>query len=615
MKPEVTVIMPSFNHLKYIDQAIDSVLQQEGVSIELIVIDDASTDGSQQHLAERAARDHFRLIQQAQNRGLNPNVVQAFNESQGEWIAVLASDDYFMPGKLKRQLELVQSNNWDGMYAGAIQLNPDGTQRRLRYQRFLKEISLGKAVHAVSTRDAALPLSQSGLFSRRIFQETLPLRNKYKLDDWTFLIETFRLYRMGFVDEPAFVYRLHDSNTHSDSWGTLPMRMEVACRLVEPQYRNENVANIFVTHASHLAGAGKYTDGLRYYLAAQMISPNFDQLAMFSKHLVAGMISRRRASIHQPTALQATPIRLNSAPASVSIGIITYNGVDFVEKAVRSALEQDYDPLQVVVADDASTDGTAERLQALATEYGPRLKVVLGTRNLGVTGNSNRMLEACDGDYIAIQGGDDVLLPGKISAQVAFMQAHPECALSYHEVEVFDSATDRTLYYFSEGQAFEGGADVVVEHGTFFCATSVMLRRDCLPPEGFDERIPLASDWLCWIKTLEKCSGRILWMPGVYARYRRHDRNVTRRSQKADYTEHGTTLDLLSSNPRLRASVQRKRTELAVLEAAEELRDGQPLNALRALRKGSPLALGRALIRVTQRKRLLEQKRARFKEQ
>jgi len=614
MKPDITVIIPSFNHLRYIDQAIDSVLQQEEVTVELIVIDDASTDGSQQHLAQRAARDRFRLIQQPQNRGLNPNLVQAFNESQGHWIAVLASDDYFVPGKLRRQLELVRSNNWDGMYAGAIQLDRDGTQRRLSYRRFVKEIALGKAVHAVSTRDVALPLSQSGLFSRRIFQETLPLRSKYKLDDWAFLIETFRHYRMGFVDEPAFVYRIHDSNTHSDSWGTLPMRMDVACRLVEPQYRNENVANLFVTHASHLAGAGKYTDGLRYYLAAQMISPNLDQLVRFSKHVVAGLIGRHRVSTQQPSILQAAPVDFRRMPPSVSVGIITYNGVEFVEQAVRSALDQEYEHLQVVVADDASTDGTADRLKELAAEYGPRLKLVLGTENLGVTGNSNRMLTACDGDLIAIQGGDDVLLPGKISAQVSFMQAHPECALSYHEVEVFDSATDRTLYYFSEGQTFEGGADVVVEHGTFFCATSVMVRRECIPPERFDERIPVASDWLFWVRTLEKCNGRILWMPGVYARYRRHDRNVTHRKQKADYTEHGITLDLLSSSPQLQTSVQRKRTELAVMEAVEEVRDGQPLNALRALRRGNSLALGIALIRVARRKRLLEKKRARFRE-
>ena len=212
----------------------------------------------------------------------------------------------------------------------------------------------------------------------------------------------------------------------------------------------------------------------------------------------------------------------------VSILIITYNQIDFISETLRSALEQDYENLEVVVADDGSADGTADVILEFSEKYPERLIPLVGGPNLGITGNSNRALKACRGEYIAFQGGDDLFLPGKISAQVEFMENHPEYALSYHNIDVFDSASGNSLWlWFDRYKKRVGDAGAIIKYGTFMGATSVVMRRSMCPDLYFDERIKISSDWLFWIEALARSGNKIGVIDKVYAKYRRHDSNVT----------------------------------------------------------------------------------------
>lgn len=298
----------------------------------------------------------------------------------------------------------------------------------------------------------------------------------------------------------------------------------------------------------------------------------------------------------------------------VSISIITYNQEDFIEEAVRSAADQDYGNVEVVVADDGSTDGTHDILLRLQKEYGEEIIKIIRGNNLGITENSNRALKACSGEFIAFQGGDDVLLPGKIRLQAELMRRNPNCAISYHEAEVFDNYTNDTLYYFSEGQCREGGFEVVLRYGTFFTATTAMVRRACTPKSGFDTRIPKASDWLFWIETLASCQGTIAYLPGVYARHRRHDRNVTNRSSRVDYSEHWLTLDIISEKMGNLPAIKEKSAEISVLEAFENIKCGNYVEALRSLRRSSGvISKIKAALNVYQRSKLLSTKKTKHK--
>ena len=212
----------------------------------------------------------------------------------------------------------------------------------------------------------------------------------------------------------------------------------------------------------------------------------------------------------------------------VSVLIPSYNQEDVIEQTVMSSLTQDYDNLEVVVSDDASTDGTPQILNELEARYPGRIRVFLHETNLGVTKNHTRGLLECSGDFIAFQDGDDLFLPGKIRKQVAFMQAHPDCTISSHDVDVFDSASGKTLYLWSQrfGQR-EGGMRELVRFGNYLSSVSVMVRRVHLPPYGYDDRIRIGSDWLLWLEALSRGKGRIYYLDETLARYRRHTGNLT----------------------------------------------------------------------------------------
>lgn len=210
----------------------------------------------------------------------------------------------------------------------------------------------------------------------------------------------------------------------------------------------------------------------------------------------------------------------------VSIAVITYNQAPLLRECLESIAAQTYQNLEVVVADDASTDDTPEVLREFQDRLGSRLVVVRADRNEGITANSNRAHHACTGELVAWIGGDDVMFPTKIEKQVAFMEAHPDCVVSYHNLDVFLSDTGASLGEWNRRNRYEGGVEVAIRRGTFNGASSTMVRRAATPPGGFDPRVPIASDWLYWVETLGG-GGTIRYLDEVLGRYRRHANNVT----------------------------------------------------------------------------------------
>jgi glycosyltransferase involved in cell wall biosynthesis len=230
----------------------------------------------------------------------------------------------------------------------------------------------------------------------------------------------------------------------------------------------------------------------------------------------------------------------NSVPL-VSISIITYNQAQWIRACVDSALAQDYPNLEIVIGDDASTDGTREIVQSLALEHPDVVKPVFSQVNEGITRNSNKALMKCTGKCVALCAGDDVLLPSKIRKQVAWLEGDDRRVLVGHYVDVRNMTLEASEGIYKTGLAGEQGVGcrTVVRHGagSTFLGSSVMVRRSSLPSCGFDDRIPVASDWKFIIDVIGESGG---WgtIPEVLSIYRRHGDNSTllRRRQIMDDT-------------------------------------------------------------------------------
>lgn len=211
----------------------------------------------------------------------------------------------------------------------------------------------------------------------------------------------------------------------------------------------------------------------------------------------------------------------------VSVAIITYNQKEYLRECIESCLAQDYKNVELVVADDCSTDGTQEMLRTYQQQYPQKIILKLAGKNQGITSNSNSAHFACSGKYIAWMGGDDLMLPGKLRKQVSFMEENVGCSICYTDSEVFDSETGHIITYSSRlSPKINGGIRDMIRYGCFVGACTAMVRRESAPRKGFDPRVPIASDWLYWVESLSG-GGSVNYLNDVLSRHRRHDKNIT----------------------------------------------------------------------------------------
>ena len=98
--PKVSVIMASYNHEKYVGQAVQSVLDQTYQDFELVIADDGSTDRTAAEVA-KFADPRIKFFPFSQNRGQFVTTNHCLRQATGEYIAVLNSDDAFLPTKLE----------------------------------------------------------------------------------------------------------------------------------------------------------------------------------------------------------------------------------------------------------------------------------------------------------------------------------------------------------------------------------------------------------------------------------------------------------------------------------------------------------------------------------
>jgi glycosyltransferase involved in cell wall biosynthesis len=215
---------------------------------------------------------------------------------------------------------------------------------------------------------------------------------------------------------------------------------------------------------------------------------------------------------------------------------VTYNQERFLGELLESVFAQDYPAMDVFVADDASTDNTEKVCRNYSEKYPGRFAYQIAKRNGGITANSNVALEGCKGDFICVVGGDDVFLPGKVRAQVEWLRARPNAALCACGVEVFDSATGKTINLVRDKVLLaSGGVGSMIRQSCATPTSAFMFRRDRIRDVKFESRILVASDWLFIIEACMR--GEYGCVDRVLLRYRRHVGNVTAYGEAKSHIE------------------------------------------------------------------------------
>lgn len=177
----------------------------------------------------------------------------------------------------------------------------------------------------------------------------------------------------------------------------------------------------------------------------------------------------------------------------LSVVVLTYNQEETVKRALDSILSQEHPySMEIIVADDASSDKTPDIIAEYATKYPNIIKPILRKKNLGLIGNYTNALSRCKGEYIAGCAGDDYWLPGKIYKQISYMDSHPKIGMSYTKAKVFDTLSQAFV------KSLDGNKDNSLEKliiNNHVPAISIIMRSSFI--ERFDDEIkPLTHNWM-----------------------------------------------------------------------------------------------------------------------
>ncbi|WP_310417709.1 glycosyltransferase family 2 protein [Chamaesiphon sp. OTE_8_metabat_110] len=112
INPQVSIVIPAYNTAVYIGRAIESALKQTLTNIEIILVDDASTDRTLA-IANSFTDRRLKVFTNFENLGVSATRNWAISQAQGEWIAVLDSDDWYAPTRLERLLQIASQQHAD----------------------------------------------------------------------------------------------------------------------------------------------------------------------------------------------------------------------------------------------------------------------------------------------------------------------------------------------------------------------------------------------------------------------------------------------------------------------------------------------------------------------
>lgn len=210
--PLVSVIMPSYNHEKFIREAIESVLNQTFHDLELITIDDNSEDNSREIIEEFAKKDkRMRKTFHKENLGIAKTLNEGIKNSEGEYIALIASDDMWALDKLEKQLNILKKD--ENLIVWCNSAIIDG------YSNLTGEKSSEKYNNATPDGhvfDEIINswISGSGIMMKRENIEDVQFNEDLKyLNDTMFYLDLAHSHKFHYMEEALSKYRLHGENS------------------------------------------------------------------------------------------------------------------------------------------------------------------------------------------------------------------------------------------------------------------------------------------------------------------------------------------------------------------------------------------------------------------
>jgi len=255
--PSVSVVIPTHDRRDLAMATILSALGQRGVDVEVIVVDDASSDGTDEAVRSLSESD-VRLVRHDRPSGVAVARNTGIAAAHAEWIALLDDDDLWAPNKVRSQLDAADDAGCDWVYAGVVEIDGDG-----RYLGGDAPPSPDTLVATIAKRNL-MPAGCSNVMIRsRLLVRTGGFEPRLRhLADWDLWLRLVRNAFPACASEPLVAYRVHPAQASMDTTGMLD-----EARMLEERYGVDRKSILRWLAWSSLR-QGRRWDAIRAYASA-----------------------------------------------------------------------------------------------------------------------------------------------------------------------------------------------------------------------------------------------------------------------------------------------------------------------------------------------------------
>ena len=467
---KVSVIVPCYNVERFLHECLDSILNQSLKEIEIICIDDGSTDKTIEILDTYTKKDSrlTYITQENQYAGVARN--KGMEIARGKYLSFLDSDDFFEPIMLEEMYHQCEKDTADFCITGGatydMSTNEVTYKYKVRHEKLPSKIPFSYKDIPNDIFSASFIAPWSKLYKKSFIDKNkLQFQALQRSNDYFFTQSAMVLAnRITIVDRCLFTYRIGTSTSLVETMDQNPFCFYKANKalydLLQEHSIYEDVKKSFKRSA--LSGAHHALSMLKTkeawlevanFIKNQYIpefklnvnpkeytnlATNLEMLEFFARN------THEELKTHNPilrkdelTVMQVKPefaLKLNNNAKKVSIIIPIHNGELYLEGCLRSVLNQSLKDVEVICIDDGSTDQTAEILARICDED-DRVVILTQEKN-GQSSARNAGLKIAQGEYIMFVDVDDLLM--KLSVEQLYRKA------KYYDVDDL----------FCEGKAF-----------------------------------------------------------------------------------------------------------------------------------------------------------------
>ena len=467
VNPKVSIIIPVYNGANFLKHAIDSALNQTYINLEILVVNDGSSDKGQ---TEKIAKSYGKKIKYIykENGGVSSALNLAIEKMTGDYFSWLSHDDTYEPKKVEAEIDYLRDKGL--LYKKAIVYSDyyliDVRGRVLSRAIKNHEELENKPEYALlkgNINGLSLLIPKTAFDEHGGFDTTLKATQDYEL--WRKMAQTYELIH---IPELLVSTRFHAKQVTNTSPKVRTEGNELYLGLINDvsKKRREQLEGSEYCFFEELAEFYKDTP--------------FDEAEKYCRDKMKEILDRSEK---------------NAPKYKVSVVIPFFNNAAETIRALKSVLTQGHKNIEIILVDDGSKANISELEEFVDNKESIRLITL--AKNSGVSAARNRGISKATGDFIALLDSDDEFVPNKIETQLKYMLASraPMSHTSYSrnmdgDISTIHSGTDK------------GHRERKLMYSCPIATPTVMFDAQWLKLSGlgFDESIGIGEDTIFWLR-------------------------------------------------------------------------------------------------------------------